>query len=343
MPNSKGYVWNEYIEVILKYNADQIYRQAIIDLQQQKELDITNDIYQNIINKQQNTKLNIRDGEVKSGDIDLTLIGINNMAKIEGIKRIDNKAKCMFISDQCDHVTMMCSNMDRMIFNIDDWNEFDRWYGETSKDLKLERIKVKGLVLGINLPPIRHHFHWCHSTITYKVNISEEEINKTIKLNYEDITQKLSKKINNYALEEQQYFVDKNNNRYKVDGKHVVFNPTAKERKVAELLGRIYGGNIKLLPKVFKPEGIKTPDYLVNGIRFDLKELKGESKNTFYNVLKGKEKQAHNFVIDLDKTKFDASDINEQVKSIYESRHRSWVETLIIIRNDEVIKIYKRK
>lgn len=40
-PNAKGYVWNDYIEAITKYNAEQIFRQATIDLQQQKELDIT--------------------------------------------------------------------------------------------------------------------------------------------------------------------------------------------------------------------------------------------------------------------------------------------------------------
>ena len=146
MPNAKGYVWNQYIEAIVKYNAEQIYRQMTIDLQQQNEPNITNDIYQNIIKRQQNYKLNIN-GEKISGDVDLTLIGINNMAKVEGIKKIDNNARCQFISDQCEHVTMMCSNMDRMIFNVNDWNEFDRWYGETAKELKIERIKVFGLVL----------------------------------------------------------------------------------------------------------------------------------------------------------------------------------------------------
>lgn len=178
MPNAKGYVWKQYIEAIVKYNAEQIYRQMTIDLQQQNKPDITNNIYQNIIKKQQNTKLNINNDKI-SGDIDLTLIGINNMAKVEGIKILDSKARCMFVSDMCENVTTMCSNMNGYIFNVDDWNEFDRWYGETAKELRIERIKVKGLVLGINLPPIRHHFHWCHSYIMYlsieKQNNSEDE------------------------------------------------------------------------------------------------------------------------------------------------------------------------
>ena len=64
MPNAKGYIWKDYKEGITKYNAEQIYRQAIIDLQQQKNLDITNDIYQNIIKRQSNSKLNINGNKI---------------------------------------------------------------------------------------------------------------------------------------------------------------------------------------------------------------------------------------------------------------------------------------
>lgn len=174
-PNAKGYAWEQYINAITKYNAEQIYRQLTIDLQQQNKLDITNDIYQNIIKRQVNSKLNIKDGKTTSGDIDLELIGLNNRAKVEGIKKLDSKAKAQFISDMCDNVTLMCSNMNNYIFNIDDWNEFDRWYGESVKDLKVERVKVKGLVLGINLPPITHHFHYCHSYITYLPTVENKE------------------------------------------------------------------------------------------------------------------------------------------------------------------------
>lgn len=126
MPNAKGYVWNQYVEAIIKYNTDQIYRQATIDLQQQKQLDITNDIYQNIINKQQNTKLNVNDDKI-SGDIDLTLIGINNQAKIQGIKSVDSKAKVKFISIEDSRRTQMCASLHNQEFYIDDYNEFKRY------------------------------------------------------------------------------------------------------------------------------------------------------------------------------------------------------------------------
>lgn len=156
----------QYIQMTIQYNVQQIYKQCLINIQQQKELEIENNEFQMIINHQQNAKLFINQDKI-SGFMDNQLIGLNNQAKVEGIKRLDKNASVQFISDQCEHVTPMCSNMDKMIFKVNEWNEFDRWYGETSKDLRIERIKIKGLVLGVNLPPITHHFHWCHSYIIY--------------------------------------------------------------------------------------------------------------------------------------------------------------------------------
>lgn len=126
MPNAKGYIWEDYIQAIVKYNADQVYRQLTIDLQQQKELDITNDVYQNLIKRQQNSKLNINDNKI-SGDTDLTLIGINNKAKIEGIYSFDDKAEVEFVSIEDEKTTKMCKSLDGQRFKVHGWNEFERY------------------------------------------------------------------------------------------------------------------------------------------------------------------------------------------------------------------------
>lgn len=157
IPNVKGWTYDMYIQTMLRYNADQIYRQALINLQQQKELEIDSDVFQNIIKKQQNTRLTVN-GDKISGDIDLTLIGINNMAKVEGIASEDDNAKVMFLANIDGKETEMCHSLNNQIFYINKENEFDRYYGETQKDLAIRRIKCKGLVLGLNLPPIRTSF-----------------------------------------------------------------------------------------------------------------------------------------------------------------------------------------
>ena len=173
-PNVKGYVYEQYIQAIIQYNAQQIYRQITIDLQQQKEIGITNDIYQNLIKRQNNSKLNINEDKI-SGDIDTQLIGVNNLAKVEGIKKVDNNAQVRFIAIIDGKETDMCHSLDGQLFYINKENVFNRYYGETQKDLRIERIKCKGLVVGLNLPPISHHFHWCRSSITYQVPIENEE------------------------------------------------------------------------------------------------------------------------------------------------------------------------
>jgi hypothetical protein len=36
----------------------------------------------------------------------------------------------------CGNVTKMCKNMHKMVFNLKGQNVFDRWYGDSAKDLK---------------------------------------------------------------------------------------------------------------------------------------------------------------------------------------------------------------
>lgn len=175
MQNEKGYVWKQYVEAIIKYNADQIYRQMLINIQQNKENDINDSIYQNIITKQQNAKLSINQDKI-SGAVDNELIGLNNLAKVEGIKSIaEDNSKVRFIATIDGKETDMCHSLDGQTFYINKENEFDRYYGETQKDLTIQRIKCFGLVVGLNLPPISHHFHYCRSTITYQVPVEKQE------------------------------------------------------------------------------------------------------------------------------------------------------------------------
>ena len=168
MQNEKGYVWKQYVDAVIKYNADQVYRQAIIDIQQNKENDISDSIYQNIIIKQQNSKLSINQDKI-SGAVDNELIGLNNLAKIEGIKSIakDDDSQIEFWAVTDENSTEMCQSMNGMKFYINKENSFDRYWGETQRELKLIKVRVFGLVVGVNLPPIAHHWHYCRSTIRY--------------------------------------------------------------------------------------------------------------------------------------------------------------------------------
>lgn len=166
-PNYSGLTWKQYIEATIQYNTQQIYKQAIYNIQQQKDLEIDSNELQIIINRQNNQKLNINNDKI-SGAVDLQMIGLNNLAKVEGIKEVtEDNSKVRFIAVEDDKTTLMCDSLNNKEFYINKENIFDRYYGETQKELIVQRIRCNGLVLGLNLPPIQHHFHYCRSSITY--------------------------------------------------------------------------------------------------------------------------------------------------------------------------------
>lgn len=174
-----------------------------------------------------------------------------------------------------------------------------------------------------------------------KRKFSRENVEKNSTA-YRDITLKYTSD-KEYVLKEQQYFIDEEGNKYNIDGKNVKIKSNEKERQVAEILGKVYGGQVSLVPVVLNPKGIKTPDYLVNGKKFDLKEPRGCSKTTIYDLFKHKSKQADNFVIDISKSGLDRKESLEQSKKIFYSKHRKWVNTIMLMDNNEVFKILVRR
>lgn len=145
-PNYSGLTWQQYTQTIMQYNAQQIYKQVIYNMQQQKELEIQSDEFQRLINQQNNQKLCIN-GEKISGAVDLQMIGLNNLAKVEGIKEVaEDNSQVEFWAVTDENSTEMCQSMNGMRFYINKENDFDRYWGETKKELKLVRVKVKGLV-----------------------------------------------------------------------------------------------------------------------------------------------------------------------------------------------------
>ncbi len=166
-------------------------------------------------------------------------------------------------------------------------------------------------------------------------------INHSLK-NYKEITTDFTK-VQQYKVKEQQYYKDEQGNKYKVDGKHVVLKPTEREKEVANILGKMYGGQVNIIPRVNEPAYIKTPDYIVNGEKFDLKEITGSGKYVIEGNLRKKKKQANNFIIDLTNAKIDIKEAERQIENIYTSKRYLWIDKIVIIKESKIIKIYQRK
>lgn len=165
--------------------------------------------------------------------------------------------------------------------------------------------------------------------------------------NYIDITEKWLKKAkpNSHKVKERKYF-EYEGKKYYVDNKNVVLDYSKEELEMAILLEKTLGGEIYMLPRINKPEGIKTADYLWNNEYWDLKKIKQNAKSkhrAIDNILKITKKQAKNFILDITKCKLNNDNIIEQIKKIYIAKNREWIDKIIIFNNNQLIKIYKRK
>jgi len=152
---------------------------------------------------------------------------------------------------------------------------------------------------------------------------------------YNDITNEFNNN-KKYIVKKQKYFVDNSGNRYNVDGKYVVLEPTKRKIEVANLIGQVFDGEIYIIPIVNYPKNIKTPDYNINKAKYDLKTLTENNKNTIYNAIHKQKMQANNFIIDISKNEMSQANVDEQIEKIYKSRHTEWVRQIVIIKDDKI-------
>ena len=130
---------------------------------------------------------------------------------------------------------------------------------------------------------------------------------------------------------------------YTVDGVNVVLDPEEKEKNVAQQWLDQFGGKIEFIPRIVKPSNISTPDYKINGERYDLKTIDGESKDVVYNAIHKKREQSENFIIQMGKTTLTIEEIISQAERIYDSKYALFVDKLFIMSGGKVIKVFKRR
>lgn len=133
-----------------------------------------------------------------------------------------------------------------------------------------------------------------------------------------------------------------NGHTYKVDGKHVILDNTKKEEEIADLLNKELGKKVSIVPRVVYPQGISTPDYIIDNKKYDLKEPQGSGKNLLYNMVHKKKSQANNFIFDISNCPLDFEAINEQAEALYKSKNTMFIDEIIIIKDGKIHKKYKR-
>ena len=145
------------------------------------------------------------------------------------------------------------------------------------------------------------------------------------------------------VVDKDKEYTDLDGTHYIVDGSAVVFDSTDNERKIANLLESKIGGELFLLPKVNRPEKVRMGDYLFNGKKYDLKTITGSGKNTLDAAIKKKKGQAQGFIFDLSNSPLSKKEVVSQVKEIFRSKHRTFINEIIIVRGNRIKSIYRRK
>ena len=151
LPLYLGYNWLEYKENMIQYNANKMYRNIVIDIQQ-KRLDL--DRYDRTFEIERKRYLTALDNEVASLS---SYIAIWGMEK-QGIKKVQ------YVAVMDERTTHICESMNGQIFNIKGWNTYYRL--ENNNDEKLTKYVTHGLQIGENMPALHYN---CRSVlIPYK-------------------------------------------------------------------------------------------------------------------------------------------------------------------------------
>ena len=131
-----------------------------------------------------------------------------------------------------------------------------------------------------------------------------------------------------------------NGQKYQVDGKHVVLDYSQREKEVGEWLSKTFGKHVEMAPRVNFPEKIPSPDYLVDGLKFDLKEITGSGKGVVDGNLRKTKQQSENIVFDVTRTKLSNDEILSQLEKVYDLNRRG-LSIAIIKDGEELIDILK--
>lgn len=214
------------------------------------------------------------------------------------------------------------------------------------KPLNGKIFKVADMLPGENAAPMHPH---CRCATSAHFSMSEKEYEKLIQDSWHSVYPHMDNVINKY-IDGKEYTprinisnqVTKNGKTYVVDGHNVVSDHSNYEHSVASWLSAKTGLKVDILPRVNFPKKVHTPDYLVDGVPFDLKEITGSGKSVIDGNSKKAKKQAPNLIFDITKTPLSREEIMGQINSVYRSGRRG-IKTVIVKDGDEILYVVQPK
>ena len=179
---------------------------------------------------------------------------------------------------------------------------------------------------------------------------------KKIKNKYYDVTKKWLKMAtpNSHNLVFDDFFVDDKGIRHPLKGKEKISitSKNSDEYKMLEIIKKIFGGEVHMVPRIETEKGYKgvvktkTPDYIWKNQKWDLKTptLKCNFENSLETFLKKKHVKEQSKKIIINYIYFKNKTNNEIINIVHKTlNNRNWVEDIVIMRGDKVVKIFSKK
>jgi hypothetical protein len=100
----------------------------------------------------------------------------------------------------------------------------------------------------------------------------------------------------------------------------------------------IIAGHFKSDVIFIRPENFKTPDFDVNGIKWELKSPMGGSVRTIENNMRSARKQSLNLIVDLSRIKLHQQQALSRIK-FFLSKPNQYRKVLVITKSKKIIEI----
>ena len=174
--------------------------------------------------------------------------------------------------------------------------------------------------------------------------------------NYLDVTDQWleNAKPNSHEIIIDDYFIDDFGIKHPIKGREKVHisSINSDEYKMALIIKKTLGGEIHMVPTITDISnshfGVKTPDYIWNNEKWDLKtpQYKDNYENIMNDIFKKPylKLQSTKFIVDL--INFPVISDNEIMsicKRMFNNKYRKWIKALIIVKNKKIYKIFIKK
>lgn len=130
--------------------------------------------------------------------------------------------------------------------------------------------------------------------------------------------------------------------KYVVDGKNVILDHSEDEINIANWIVNNIGGEVYLYPRIVMPKGIRTPDYIWNDEKWDLKTINSHGKNTLTTAVKNTKNQSNNLILDLINDEYTDEEILKNMDRIYLNKTYRFLNRIIIKEGNKLRFFFER-